>query len=153
MTNISVIKILIIFFLLILIHIVYMIGFREAEPYLDHLYLLLAVEICVESILLIITFFLSYNIYFRYKKPRWFWNFIENFDKHLIKKRFDKIFEEDKTKKYQEQLKEYHTGLIENAIKNVNSTDIGRKMAGIEQLYNLGENGILQQLKIYIKSY
>ena len=134
MTKVDRVRVCIILFLLILSHIFYEIGFDQAKPYSDHLFILLVVEFAVGFSLLI----LCYNTYFKYKKPRWFWRYIVGrFGKRKLKNRFNIIYDQEREIDYKKQEEKYEKQLVESALEKVGSTEKSEKMMGIYHLHQL----------------
>ena len=130
MTKLYTVKIGAISFLFILAYILYeVLGIDRAKQLSDHLLVFLVIEIAL-GFILAISFYFNY---FRYKRPKWFWErVIAKFKNRQIKGRFSRICE-------REIEGEQQTMLVEIALNNISSTERGKKMSGIEQLYHLDD--------------
>ncbi len=117
-------EIFILLIILILTFILYITGFRQLEPYLDHLSILIVIEIFALFLLI------SYEKYFKYKNPKWVWNIMKKSKDIIQHKKLSEAIVSGNGKKYD-------ILLMKRAVDKLESDNEEEQLIGNQEIYEL----------------
>lgn len=118
--------------ILIITFILYIIGIHQLEPYLDHLFKLIVVEIVALFLLVF------YDYYLKQKKPRWIWKIVGVIKEFIRQRNLSKAIENGNKK-------EFERLLLDNARDKITSNDEEKQYIGNQEIYELAKRGFMSK--------